>query len=452
MERAQRTSAAARPPAIPLSWRVTGQYVPLVALLLGAFLIVRNLAGDGASTPSPATVDPNYSERLNENISFFEERVTETRDSLSYNRLTNLYLERQRYSGDVSDIARAEISATRSLEAAPGAYPGLVNMAFVRLAQHDFEAALASAQAAIDRFPGELDAYAARGDAFLALGRYDEAGDDYRLLLEKAPGPAAYTRNAAIAEVHGNTDIAAQFWRAAIDSDSQEAPEASAWARVQLANLEFNNGNLDGAEDEYQTALEVFPGYGAAQAGLGRVAAAKGDDGAAIEHYERAVSTLPLPEYVAALGDLLARTGRAAEAEQQLALVRAMGQLYEANGVRNDLTLILVELDHGGDPAALVEQARLAYEARPSLAAADTYAWALYRAGRLEEARAKSDEALRLGTNEPLYLFHAAAIADAQGDAGAARGFLERLTGLNPEFSVLHSAEVAAMLRKAGVK
>jgi tetratricopeptide (TPR) repeat protein len=431
---------------------VTGQYIPLLALLLGAFLIVRNLAGDGASTPLPATVDPNYTERLNENIAFFEGRVAETNDSLSYNRLTNLYLERQRYTGDVSDIARADMSATKSLEVAAGNYPGLVNMAFVRLAQHDFQSALVVSNDAITRVPDKPDAYAARGDALLALGRYDEAGDDYQLLLEKAPGPAAFTRNAAIAEVRGNTDVAEQFWRSAIDADSQQSPESSAWARVQLANLHFSTGDLDAAHDEYTTALQVFPGYGAAEAGLGRVAAANGDDAEAIGHYERAVAAQPLPEYVAALGDLYVRTGRTAEAERQFALVRATGQLYEANGVRDDLTLILFELDHGGDPAALVDQARAAYEARPSLAAADTYAWALYRAGRLDEARTKSDEALRLGTKDPLYLFHAAAIADAQGDTSAARVYLTRLDDLNPEFSIQHSAEVADLLRKAGLE
>ncbi|MEX1103456.1 MAG: tetratricopeptide repeat protein [Dehalococcoidia bacterium] len=451
MERAQE-STALRSAATPLSWRVTGQYIPVLALLLGVFLIVRNLAGDGASTPSPATVDPGYYERLNENIAFFEGRVVETNDSLSYNRLTQLYLQRQRTTGDVSDIARAEISATRSLEAAPGAYPGLVNMGYVRLAQHDFDAALTAANDAVARLPREFDAYAVRGDALLALGRYDEAGDDYRLLLEKAPGPAAYARNASIAEVYGNTDIAAQFWQAAIDSDSQDAPEASAWARVQLANLLFNTGELGDAEREFETALRVFPGYGAAEAGLGHFAAAKGDDGEAIERYERAVGALPIPEYVAAFGDVLARDGQTAQAEQQFALLRAMGQLYEANGVRNDLTVILFELDHGGEAGGLVERARLAYEERPSLAAADTYGWALYRAGRLDEARAKADEALRLGTKDPLYLFHAAVVADAQGDTAAARGLLERLNELNAAFSVRHSEWVAELTVKAGLE
>jgi tetratricopeptide (TPR) repeat protein len=221
---------------------------------------------------------------------------------------------------------------------------------------------------------------------------------------------------------------------------------------VQLANLRFNLGDLEGARDEYKTALRVFPGYGAAEAGMGRVAAARDQDGEAIGHYERAVAAQPLPEFVAALGDVFARAGRAGEAERQFALVRAMGQLYEANGVRNDLTLIQFELDHGGEVPVQLERARTAYEARPSLAAADTYAWALYSAGYLDEARAKSDEALRLGTKEPLYLFHAAVIADAQADTEGARGHLDRLAELNSDFSLQHAALVQDLMRKAGLE
>ena len=441
-----------RTPGLPFSWRVTGQYLPILAMALAAFLIVRNLAGGGASTPPPATVDAGHSERLAANITFFEQRVVETRDSLSYNRLTSLYLQRQRETGDATDISRAETSASKSLEAAPGAYAGLVNLGFVRIAQHDFEGALSVAAAAIARFPNNPDAYAVRGDALLALGRYDEAGADYRLLLEKLPGAAAFSRNATLAEVRGSTGVAEQFWQAAIDSDQHEAPEASAWARVQLGNLRLSTGDLPGAKKQYETALRVFPGYGAAEAGLGRVAVARGDEDEAIARFEAAVERLPLPEYVATLGDLLVLAGRPVEAERQFALVRAIGQLYTSSGVRNDLTLILFEADHGGDTVKVVADARAAYEARPSLGAADVYGWALYRAGRLEEARARADEALRLGTNDPQYLFHAAVIAEAQGDIARAREHATRLQGLNTHFSIQHEQQIADLQRRLGMK
>lgn len=446
MERAPGRPAAAITPG-SFAWRLAVQYVPLAALALAAFLIVRDLAGgDVSSTRLPAGVAPGHIERLNANIAFFEGRVPETRDNLSYNRLTRLYLQRVRETGDVSDIARAQISATKSLDAAPGDYNGLVNLALVRVAAHDFAAAATLAAQAVAARPSRADAYAVLGDAQAALGRYDEATESYRIFLEKAPGPAAFSRQATLAELRGNLPLAEQFWLAAIEADSTEAPEDSAWARVQLGNFYFVTGRLDDARDEFRGALEVYPGYLHAQAGLGRVAAARDDFDGAIRQYGLATSRVPVPEYVAALGDLYERTDRGAEAASQFAVMSAIDQLFEANGLRSDLTLILFAADHRGDTEATLARARAAYGERPSVAAADVYAWTLYRAGRFDEARARAEEALRLGTQDPLFLFHAGMIANAQGDSAAARGYLQAATDLNSQFSILYADETQRTL------
>ena len=187
-----------------------------------------------------------------------------------------------------------------------------------------------------------------------------------------------------------------------------------------------------------------------ALAGLAATEAARGNYDAAIEGYTQVLPRNPQPEYVIALGDLHARAGNTREAARQYALVRAIGQLYEANGIRSDLTLILFEADHGGDPATVLAQARAAYEERPSLAAADVLAWALYRNGHFEEARQRSDEALRLGTQDALYHYHAGIIADRLGDAGAARAQLQRALDINPRFHVLHADEARRALERLG--
>lgn len=434
----------------PLRSRWISQFVPMAAVAVAAFLIIRSLAGSDSITSLSARVDPDHGERLTANIAFFEERVTETRDSLSYNRLTGLYLQRVRETGDTSDIKRAELSATKSLEVAPGEYSGLINMGLLRIAQHDFRAAQNVAQEAVALIPTRPDAYAILGDAEMALGNYAAASEHYGFFLEKAPGFSAFSRQAALAELRGNLPLAEQFWKAAIDADRADVPENSAWARVQLGTFYFTTGRLKESKAEFERALEVYPGYAAAVAGKARVAAARGDDDEAIELYRLATATVPQPDYVAALGDALQRAGKSAEVERQFALMGAIKTLFKANGVRSDLTLILFELDHGRDAAALAAEARLAYEERPSVAGADLYAWALYRAGRLDEARRLSDEALAQGTQDPMLLFHAGTIAFAQGDLEAARGRLEAVKKLNPEFSVLHAAEAADLLRRAG--
>ena len=142
MERSASAVVPARTPR-QLAWRTVGVYLPLLALAVAALLVVRNLTGGGGSTAPAAIVDPGHAGILNSNISFFEERVVETKDSLSYNKLTGLYLQRFREIGDPSDIRRAELSANKSLQAARGDYNGLVNLATVKLVPHDFAGAFA---------------------------------------------------------------------------------------------------------------------------------------------------------------------------------------------------------------------------------------------------------------------------------------------------------------------
>lgn len=424
----------------------------LAAILLGAFLLARNLRDAGGRAQPPAIVDSQYENRLAANIEFFETRVAETHDSLSYNRLVALYLERLRLTGDVSDVQRAEVAAERSLAAAPGTYASTLALAQVRLAQHDFEAALGLATEAAALRPNANEHLAISGDAKLALGRYKEAGEDYRRFLELAPGFSAFTREAVLAEAYGNLEVASQFWQVAIDASKDEAPLDSAWARVQLGNLQASTGDLKAAAESLDEALRVYPGYPLAQAGQARVAALRRDYRRAADLYAAVTARVPSPEFIAPYADVLLAKGDTAGFEQQAALIRAIGRLYEATSIRNDLTLILFELDHGNDIPAALESARTAYKARPSLAAADTYAWALYRNGDVAEARRFAEEALRLGTKDPLFLFHAGVIAKAAGDRAAALDSLQAAVRLNPEFHPVFAAEARRALEELGVK
>jgi Tfp pilus assembly protein PilF len=449
MERAAGRPSTSR---ILLSWKwhLTWQILPAAAIALGAFLLARGLAERGHETPPSAMVDSQYEARLAANIDFFSTRVDETHDSLSYNRLVSLYLERLRLHGDVSDVRRAEIAAEKGLDAAPNAYANILAMAQVRLAQHDFEAVLSLVAKADTLKAAVPDSLAIRGDAEMALGRYREAGDDYRAYLDAAPEFSAFSREATYAEVNGNFDVAVQFWKAAIDSAREESPVDAAWARVQLGNLYATNGKVGAASDEYRTALDVFPGYALAEAGLARVAVMRGDYGKAADGYRAVTAKLPSAEFVAAYADVAARAGRTAEATRQGELLAAIGQLYEANGIRNDLTLILFDLDHGKASAQTVAAARKAYEERPSLAAADVYGWALYRDGQVDAARKLADEAIGLGTREPLYLFHAGMIAKAQGDSAGSREFLQRALEINPSFHPVFASDAKQALKELG--
>src|SRR5438093_773017 len=100
--------------------------------------------------------------------------------------------------------------------------------------------------------------------------------------------------------------------------------------------------------------------------------------------------------------------------------------------------------DHGIAPAQTVALARAARAERPSILGDDTLAWALARAGRCEEARAWSQRALRLGTEDWQLLFHRGYIERCLGQATAARSWFDRAQQLNPHYSVRWSDKVKA--------
>ena len=124
--------------------------------------------------------------------------------------------------------------------------------------------------------------------------------------------------------------------------------EPEAWARFQLGKLYWSIGRVGAAERQDRAALRVFPGYHYALDALSRVEAAKGHSRAAIALEQQAVDRIPLPQYVAQLGDLyrVERPGTQ-QARQQYALIGVIERLLVANGVKTDLETALFDVDHG---------------------------------------------------------------------------------------------------------
>ncbi len=287
-------------------------------------------------------------------------------------------------------------------------------------------------------------AYGVLGDAQTGLGAYDEAAAAYERMAAIEPDFAAFSRQALLEQVNGEYEAALSSFESALAlAEGDGVPEHAAWTLAQIANLHFIFGRLDASRNAYQASLELLPGYVHALAGLGRVEAARGDLDAAIEQYSAAIDVVPLPEYVIALGDVYAAAGDADAADQQYTVVDAIAQLYEANGVNTGLQIAVFNADHGRDLEATVARAEAAFEAQPSIQAADVLAWVQYKVANIGEAMTAIEQALRTGTGEPLILFHAGMIFQAAGDDVRATEYLQRVADQNAQFSVLH-AEAAA--------
>jgi hypothetical protein len=123
---------------------------------------------------------------------------------------------------------------------------------------------------------------------------------------------------------------------------------------------------------------------------------------------------LPLPEYAIELGEAELAAGRRTAGRRDLALVDAQGALLADAGVNSDVELALFEADHG-DAERAVELARQAWAAAPSVRSADALGWALTRSGRAEAGVRWMRRALRLGSVDATFRYHAGMAALAAG-------------------------------------
>lgn len=427
-------------------------------LISGAALVALSIvlllrSGGGDSSPAVGTAVRDPLADTNATVSFWERRLhADPVDFTAANRLASAYIQRARETGDVSDYTRAQSAVEASLASLPGDnYTAYALNAYLQNVRHDFTTSLATAQHA--HTLNATDPYAASviGDNQVALGRYDEAFQTYAALVEESPGLSTFSRMALIYEIRGDLPNAESAWHNALETDAGANPEATAWAHTQFGAFLFNQNRLPEAAAQYQSSLEAYPGYIHALAGQANLAAATGDYDSAIGLYTQVTKRQPLPQYVAALGDVFAMAGQQAEADRQYALIAAIEQLYQANGVNVDLQMAFFFADHDSSIGDAVQQALAVHQAQPdSIYAADALSWALYKAGRPDEALPYAEAALAQGTQDSSLFYHAGLIQKALGNNDAARANLKTALSINPHFSLLQTPIALQALEELG--
>jgi tetratricopeptide (TPR) repeat protein len=400
------------------------------------------VAGSTALTPLPLGAEPTSADN---HIAYYQRILQRNpRDARTYHRLGDALIRKARESGDVAYFIRAEEALGRALELMPTNAGGWRHLAYVFYSRHEFDQAAAYARKALELDPADGHAWGVLGDALLETGRYAEADDAYRRMLELGADLHAFGRRAGLKSMRGDPDGAvADLERAVAEGRAARRPgESIAWALSQLGAEHFAVGRLASAEVRYLEALGTYPNYYRALAGLGQVRAAQQRYAEAIDLYMRAIAVVPMPEYAAALGDVLTRAGRAEDARKQYALVEFIAQLNTVNKVLYGRELAYFYADHGLKVDTALAMARAELAVRRDVYAHDLLAWALLKNGRPEEARAAIVEALAPGTQDARLFFHAGMIHAALGERAQAREYLTRALATNPGFHVLHG-EVA---------
>ena len=396
----------------------------------------------GVPTPSPSTAPTSPTQVEIDRL--LAAVAADPDDAEAQRDLGLALLQRVRETADPSLYEPAAAALETAKRLAPDDATVLVGIGALQLGKHEFANALETGRQAAELSPSLASARAVIVDALVELGRYDEADGAAGEMLALSTDLSTLARVSYLAELQGKLDVALSAMRMAAASPGL-APENTAYVQALFGNLLVYTGDPAAAAKAYEAALDEVPAHAPSLAGQGRLAVGQGRLDDAIELFRRASEIVPLPEYVIALGDAQAAADLPEDATSSFALARAEIQLFEASGVVVDLDLALFEADHG-NPARALTFAEAAYDTAPTVRAADALAWALHGLGRDGEAKPYVDEALRLGSRDPLLRYHAGAIESALGDDASARRDLELALATDPGFSATGAVRARRLL------
>ncbi len=359
--------------------------------------------------------------------------------------LGRAWVRKARESADPGFYLNADACAEVVLERSPDQRLALDLRGLVLLNGHKFDEARALALQITSRHPEDPMAWGTLSDAYLEMGRYDEATDAAQKMVDLKPNLPSYSRASHLQWLRGDAVSAREAVRRALDSGraGKTDPEPGAWVLVQAATMFWHEGDYEGAEAGFDKALERISDYAPANVGKGRVAMAKGDARRAVELFERAWKVSPLVETAWLLGDAKEAAGDAKGSAEAYANV-------EREGRRTDprtLSLFLsTKARSAADAEDALKLAREEYELRKDIVTEEALAWALYRTGRITEAKASITKARRLGTPDARLMFHEGAIRIAAGETVKGKKLIAEALKKNPAFDVAGAREAKAML------
>ena len=396
--------------------------------------------GSGQRAAQPQTTD--------EKIAALQQVVRgDAQDANSRALLADLYIQKVREGGDPLYYGRAATVLDDARRIAPRNSAVYTELGTLALARHHFHDGLAYGKRARRLSPTTVKPLGVIVDARVELGRYEDAARTLQTMVDEKPSMSSYSRASYLRELHGDLPGARRAMRLAVSAGGR-SPENVAYVQSLLGHLEFLAGRLDASERAYREALHSFPDHTAAHVGLARIEAARGQLDTAIERLRRAVQVAPSIEALIVLGELELAAGDRAEARGHLDQAREEFAALRANGENTDTELALLEAEHGS-PAKAVRLARSGYRKGPSVRSADALGWALTRSGHPRAGARWAHRALRLGSRDPMFLYHAGVASLRSGDHAAARRQLGRALSLNPRFSALHAPRARRALTRA---
>jgi tetratricopeptide (TPR) repeat protein len=402
--------------------------------------------GDGSRdlsaglTPSATTA---------QRIEALEDQVRQSpSDPQGYIDLGHAYLTRFGETEDPTFYPQAEAAFETALRLSPDDPTAVAGMAQLELSRHQFRPGLALAERARRLNPSTTQIDGLITDAQIELGRYGAAARTLQHYVSRRPELGSYARISYFRELHGDTAGALKAMELAASAAGENSAD-SVFATTLLGKLRADQGDYAMAEVLFRRVLMLKPGYPDAMLGLAAIEAARGHTAAALDLNRAVQRSVAAPDHAILLGEAEEAAGDRAVAIRAYQEARAAFDAEEAAGANTATEEAIFEADHG-NPATAVALGRRAWRYTPSVRAADAYAWALSAAGEHRAALRFSDRAMRLGSRDPSFLYHAGIVAFRAGGSERARAFLGRLVAQSPDFSPLHSPRARRVLNRLG--
>jgi len=372
-------------------------------------------------------------------------------DPLAYARLTVAYLNRGRALGDWTDIERAEKSLAQAQQLAPVHPEVLLVRADLHRYQHHFRESLDAAHRAIQASSADPRGYGAAGDAALELGELATAQKMYEKMLALKRDFESLSRLSHLYEARGDFKKATALMQKAITM-AGEKPEAKTprqWAKVVVASLEMQQGQLQRAEEILKTVLAEQPEDDFALEHLGEIYGLLGRNHEADSIYTKAFNFRPEPAYAIAWAGIKQSLGQQAFADTLKQVAERTFRSHVAAGrvayLRELATFYLREGKNSPEALRLAAQDTTIRQDTPAF---ETLAWALEQNGQYETAWQIINRALaRPDAKAPTY-FRAGKIATALEKNDQARRLFKKCLQLDPKFSGPEAEEAQKFLRR----
>src|SRR5262249_26293243 len=218
------------------------------------------------------------------------------------------------------------------------------------LSRHHFREARETAEQGLAKYPENEAFLEVAGDGALETGDLDAATMYYRKLRTVSSRLTTFARLAHVAEMRGNLDEAADMLQKALAAGYETAslPQARAWCRAVLGEIELHRGHADLARQNYELGLKESPNHLLVLEHFGELEMAEGHANAAESLFLKILAQREDPKAELRVAALFEQRGQKLEAAKYRAAALHFYQRAVASGNEGYLRpLAVFELSAG---------------------------------------------------------------------------------------------------------